>query len=213
MPIETIQLDLKSVDVPDDISRLIQEADQGMDDYYDAGENKGNPNIVPCDPTLFYQALAYITEKDIPIGRVFCEWGSGFGYCGCLAAKLGYESYGIEWDEKLVEYSEEFAAKRGIEVTYLQTSYFPPGYSCYEGAGARELVRPDDSDYRSSSNLFFPHYPGMEQDTGEIDVFFVYPWPSEYEMFQELFEEVASDGAIFLVYYGDGEMCAYRKTL
>lgn len=213
MPIERIELDLTDVEVPPDIAKLIQEADQGMDDYYDAGSNKGNPNIVPCDPTLFYKALAYVTKKDLPIGRVFCEWGSGFGYCGCLAAKLGYESYGIELDEKLVQYSRDFAEKRGLDVTYLETSYFPEGYSCYEGSGARELLRPDDTAGRDSGFHYMPHYEGMDQDTGEIDVFFVYPWPVEYEMFQELFDELSSDSAIFIVYYGDGEICAYRKRV
>ena len=212
MAVEEIKLDLKDILVPPDIATLVLEADQGMDNYYDAGKNKGNPNIVPCDPTLFYKALAYITQKDIPIGRVFCEWGSGFGYCGCLAAKLGYDSFGVELDEKLVAYSEKFAKTRGLDVTYLTTSYFPEGFSCYEGSGGRELITPEETSYRDHSNHFLPIYSGMEHDTGEIDVFFVYPWPTEYEMFLELFDALASDGAIYLVYYGDGEMCAYRKV-
>ena len=52
----------------------------------------------------------------------------------------------------------------------------------------------------------------MDRDTDEIDIFFVYPWPHEHEMMHELFEELASDGAILIAYYGEGEICVYRKT-
>ena len=51
----------------------------------------------------------------------------------------------------------------------------------------------------------------MDIGLDEIDVFFVYPWPGEQEMMLKLFDSVASEDAILIAYYGDQEICIYRK--
>ena len=56
-----------------------------------------------------------------------------------------------------------------------------------------------------------PRYDGMGIGLDEIDVFFVYPWPGEQEMMLKLFQSVASEDAILIAYYGDHEICIYRK--
>jgi len=212
MAINQIDLQLTGIKIPPQVSRYIEAADRMMDDYDDANEYKKRPNFVHCDPILVYSAIAYVTELDLPLGRVFCEWGSGFGMSTCIAALLGYEAYGIEIDPDVVAYSRNLARRQNINATILETSYFPDGFSSYAGSGDDELIVPPEYSRECGDVLHMPRYEGMDRDTDEIDLFFVYPWPKEHEMFQDLFNAVAGDGAVLIAYYGDGEICAYQKV-
>lgn len=212
MALKEIHLNLAAIKPPEEVTRLIRETDEVIDDFYDGIKNRRNPQYVPSDSKLVYAALASVTRQDLPIGRVFCELGSGFGVGTLLASLLGYEAYGIEIDPQLAERSRRLAAERNIAVTILNTSYLPDGYSSYPGVGGEELVPPDQACGGARFNHQASRYPGMDFDTDEIDVFFVYPWPKEQEMMQDLFKAIASDGAILIAYYGDGEICVYQKV-
>ena len=52
----------------------------------------------------------------------------------------------------------------------------------------------------------------MDHSLAEVDLFFVYPWPGEQEMMLKLFDAVAGPDAVLIAYYGDREICLYRKT-
>jgi hypothetical protein len=213
MPVEELSLDISAVELSSEASGLIDEVDRLIDDFDDSGRYRENRSYVPSDGALLYAALAVVTEQDLPIGRVFCELGSGFGLGVCLAATLGYQAYGLEIDGKLVEASRELARRRGLAATMVHGSYFPEGYSQYEGVAGAELVRPEATWHNSGAFHFSPRFEGMDHDTEEIDVFFVYPWPKEHELMQDLFEDISSEGALLIAYYGEGEICVYRKTL
>lgn len=212
MSINQIELRLDGIKMPPEVAKFVEIADRAMDEYDDQHEYKKRPNFVHCDPVLFHAAIACVTEQDLPLGRVFCEWGSGFGMSTCIAALLGYEAYGIEIDPDVVKYSRALAKRQNIDVTILETSYFPEGFSSYTGSGDDELIVPPEYSRAHGDILHMPRYPGMEIDTDEIDLFFVYPWPKEHEMFQDLFKAIAGDGAVLIAYYGDGEICAYQKV-
>ena len=55
-----------------------------------------------------------------------------------------------------------------------------------------------------------PLYDGL--DPGEVDLFFVYPWPGQEEFMMDLFDEVASEDAILLIYQADGETTVHRQS-
>ena len=211
MALEEIELDLSEEDVPADIESVIDESDKCIDAFFAAGENKRAPKYVPSDPVLFYKGLEYVTKNDLPHGRVFCEWGSGFGVCACLAAKLGYESYGLEINPNLAAYSREMADDLGIKVQVLETSYVPEEYESYEGIGGEYLIKNERVDSRYAQVVSELTYEGMDLEIADIDVFFAYPWPMEQEFMQELFDEIAVEGAILICYHKAGEMYAYRK--
>lgn len=213
MAIHQIDLKLAGITPPPEVKRFIAAADRMMDEYDAAHPYREKPNFVHCDPTLLYAALAYVTKLDLTVGRVFCEWGSGFGMGVCLASLLGYQAYGIEIDPDVVRYSRDLARSQNIAVTILETSYFPEGFSSYAGAGDDELILPPGYPEDGSAPRHWPRYEGTDFDTDEIDVFFVYPWPKEHEMMVALFDAVAADGAVLIAYYGDGEICAYQKIM
>ncbi len=211
MAVEEITLNLSGIKVPAHASDLIAEVDRMIDQFDAADGRRRNPNYVPVDALLLYSAMAHVTDLNLPIGRVFCELGSGLGLGACFAAMLGYESYGIEIDPKLVTAARELANRRNLDPRFLCTNYFPDGYSSYPGQGGDELIAPPLVRNRYGDVIEKPCFEGMGHDTDEIDLFFVYPWPKEHEMMQDLFDSIAGDGAILIAYYGDGEICAYRK--
>ena len=214
MAVEEIELKLPATtdhELPDAVARYLEEANRRIDVLFETERNKRTPKFIPSDSELLYAALADVTRRDLPLGRVYCEWGSGLGLGTCLAALLGYEAYGIEIEPTLADISRELAENSGIDVKILEGSYIPEGFESYGGMGGEELVRPEHF-FGGDGESFAPTYEGMPCPTDEIDVFFVYPYPTEQEFMLELFEALAADGAIFLAYYGDGEICCYRKV-
>lgn len=213
MAIREIDLRPSRDPVPPAVSEFIAAANRAIDAYDAHHSYREKPNFVHCDPDQLYRALAYLTSLDLTVGRLFCEWGSGFGMGVCLAAMLGYQSYGIEIDPDVVRFSRELARSGGAEVTILETSWFPEGFSSYPGSGGDELILPPGYPTDGSAPRHWPRYEGMDHDTEEIDLFFVYPWPKEHELMRDLFHAVAGHGALMIAYYGDGEICAYQKLI
>lgn len=188
---------------------FISEADRRCDAFYDQELNKRFPRYVPSEPAQIYAALKFVTEQALPLGNTFVEWGSGFGVATGLAALLGYHATGIEIETQLAQLAIQLLADKGITADILCTSYIPDGFISYDALGGSELERDDSFGQRLEHA---PCYEGMNQDIEEVDVFFVYPWPGEQEMMLKLFDQVAGEGAILIAYYGDQDICLYRKT-
>ena len=106
-----------------------------------------------------------------------------------------------------MDIAESLAEKYQTGAKFIATTYIPEGYISYDHVGGSDIV-PDDSFGHQAEP---PCYDGMDIGLDEIDVFFVYPWPGEQEMMLKLFESVASEDAILITYYGDKEICIYRK--
>ena len=213
MPLEEIELNLRGVELPERASALIEEADRRLDHLFETNRNRRVPRFLPSDPILLHAALDYLTREGIPPGRVFCEWGSGFGVGACLASLLGYQAYGLEIEADLVALAKELASDMGIEVQNLCTSYFPEGYGSYPAQGGAELMVPEPASRWEGAEFAIPAYEGMDHDVDEIDLFYVYPWPGEQEMMHQLFDAVAAEDAVLIAYYGDKDISAYRKIL
>lgn len=215
MPLEEIELSLPlpTAQVPAAVAAWIAESDRRIDEFFHTERNRKLPKYLPSDPDLLFAVLQKITADDLPLGRVFCEWGSGFGVGTGIAALLGYEAWGIEWEEELVGISEQLAADRGVDANFLATSYLPEGYESAEGVGGEILIRdavfthPDEG----SAIAGEVGYTGMDRELSEVDVFYVYPWPYQQEFMHQLFDELAVEGAILITYLGSGEISVWRK--
>jgi hypothetical protein len=207
MAYEQIPYTLEDCELPSSVKAFIDEADRRCDDFYDQKLNKRFPRYVPSEPAQVYAALRHVTKQGLPIGETFVEWGSGFGVGTGFAAILGYEAHGIEIEETLVEKAESLLSDQGLDAAFLPISYIPNGFISYDALSGHDIVR-DDSFGHSVGN---PRYEGMEFDIEEVDLFFVYPWPGEQEMMLKLFDAVAGEGAILVAYYGDRDICLYRK--
>lgn len=198
--------------IPAEVAGFLAEAERRIDAFFASGDNRRIPKYLPSNAAVSYRVLAWLTEADLPLGRVFCELGSGFGVVAGLAAMLGYESYAIEREAKLVDMSCELARDTGVEFTVLQTSYLPEGYEVFRSAGEPGLIIPDCHSDHGRGEYFPPAFEGMPHTTDEIDVYFAYPWPSERHLMQRLFENLACEGAILLLHYGDRELRVFRRV-
>ena len=212
MAVKQISLELATSPPAKGVENLLVESEKRIDAFFDSGANKRMPRYLPSDPMVVYRALEYVTKADLPLGRVFCEWGSGFGVATCMASLLGYEAYGIEWEESLVELSRELAEDLEIPAKVLHTSYLPEGFETFDAVGTTELIVPEYYSGTGDGGEFAPSYEGMDIPTDEVDVYYVYPWPGEQGMMLQMFDVLACEGALFVIYLGDGEVGAWMKV-
>lgn len=206
MPLQEIHLDLAPCEVPAAVAGLIAEAGKRTGDFYDAGLGRRFPRYVPSDPLVFHRALVGLEDSGLLRGKVFCEWGCGFGIATAIASLLGFESYGIEIEPELADFATRLAGDLGIPLEILNLSYFPDGFEESEGLGGKDLITPARTATRGTV-LATPTYDGLDPD--EVDLFYVYPWPGQEELMFELFTALSSPGAILLMYLGEGEIAAH----
>jgi len=214
MAIEEIDMEGPEARVSDKVARLIETCSRGWERFFADNDGHQAPRFVPSVPERVFAVLEEVTTRNLPSNRVFCEWGSGFGTATCMASLLGYEAYGLESEEELVRLSRAIARRLGIPVEILCTSIFPEGYDSYSRVDGAALVTPESlSDHNDNDEDRGPlRYDGMDIDIAEIGLFFVYPWPEEQELIQQLFDVVAMEGAILVVYHTDKEIRVFRKV-
>lgn len=210
MSLEQLNFISKPCEIPDEVTAMLTEAEQRCDAFFEAGLDRRYPRYLPSNPEKVFAAIATLKESGLLRGNVFCEWGSGFGIATCMASLIGFESYGIEIEDGLVELSTQLARDLNIPTEYLCTSYLPEGYEECEGIGGKDLLPPQATTSGRSTIDTTPLYDGLNPD--EVDLFFVYPWPGQEEFMMDLFNEVASEDAILLIYQADGETTAHRRS-
>ena len=210
MSLEQLNVISKPCEIPDEVTAMLAEAEQRCDAFFEAGLDRRYSRYLPSNPEKVFAAIATLKESGILRGDVFCEWGSGFGIATCMASLLGFKAYGIEIEDGLVKLSTELAQDLSIPAEYLCTSYLPEGYEECEGIGGKDLLPPQATTSGGAIIDTTPLYDGL--DPGEVDLFFVYPWPGQEEFMMELFDEVASEDAILLIYQADGETTVHRRS-
>lgn len=209
MAYEEIDYEPVSAELPPRFYKLVEAAEARFDEFYKQQLNKRYPRYIASEPDQVYAALKWVTDRGLVQDRKFVEWGSGFGIATCMAALLGYEATGIELRAGLVDIARELARSQSIEANFICTSYIPEGYIEYEIAGGTDLSIDESFGYQLEGG---PVYRGEEDlDIEEVDLFYAYPWPGEQEMMLKLFDALAGVDAIMIAYYGDREICLYRK--
>lgn len=211
MAIEELSLNLKSDQMPAAVTTMLAEAERRCDEFFESGLGRRYPRYLPSDPAIVYSAMASLKESGDLRGNVFCEWGCGFGIATCMASLIGYEAYGIELEPGLAELATRLAADLDISAEILCTSFLPEGYEECQGVGGKDLLVPEATTTATRGERVdtTPIYDGL--DPGEVDLFFVYPWPGQEEFVMDLFDAVSSEDAILLVYHSDGEINAYLR--
>src|SRR5207245_474340 len=100
------------------------EADRRIEQFQTAGRV---PGFVASDFERAYRVLRDLAAADLAPGKLFCEWGSGFGVVACLAAMLEFDACGIEIDGALVGEAQQLADDFDLPVQFVRGSFIPNG--------------------------------------------------------------------------------------
>ena len=205
MSLQEIPLSLHPAYASVEIDQLIVEARRRADAFHASGLGKRFPKYVPSDHELVHAAMATLIRDEKLSGRVFCEWGCGFGVTTGIASLLGMEAHGIEIEDGLADQAESLWDDLGIEAELHRCSYLPDGFEVSEGVGGADLIVPESTSGGALGTALLYE----ELDPESVDLFFAYPWPGEEQMMMDLFAAIAADEATLLLYTSDGEITAY----
>jgi hypothetical protein len=188
--------------LPAAVRSFLASAHRRIDAWFARPEYRGAHGFIPSDYELVWRTLSGL-RRDQPDARHLLEWGSGFGVVVGLGALLGFEASGIEVDRGLVAASRELLAEHRLRATIAEGSFVP-----------EDLVAKDrlaDAETRTVLDAA-DAYDDLRADLQDFDVVFAYPWPTEEELYCDVFARGADHGAVLLTYSRAEGMRAYRKT-
>jgi len=192
MALESLSVPIRRRPIPPSIEQFLQDADDRVNDYLANGRTRV-AGFVPCDFVAAWHTLRAISDRNLAVGDMFCEWGSGFGVVACLASLLGFDAFGIEIEERLIDESRSLAEAHGLPVDFGLGSFIPEGT-------AHVLDEEYSSESFWLSDDTAPAYDELGFWPEDFDVVFAYPWPNEETAIERIFDETAGTGALLLTY-------------
>jgi hypothetical protein len=200
MPLADLDLPAVCKVLPGDVRSFLREADRRIDRFQLTSRI---PAFVPSDFGASYGILKQLAGSWVKPGRLFCEWGSGFGVVACLAAMLEFDACGIEIEAELVDAAQQLADDFSLPVQFIQGSFVPPGgEACTANEdGFAWLTTQSDSTHEEL---------GLAPD--DFTIIFAYPWPDEEKATADLFERFAGAGAVLVTYDSASNFRVRRKT-
>ena len=184
--------------LPRDVRAFIREAGRRVERFQ---RSSPVPGFVASDFAGAYRRLRSVAATVPTPGRLFCEWGSGFGVVAGLAALLEFDAYGIEAEGALVEAARGLAADFGLDATFAHGSFIPPGYD----------VLADGDEFAWLTTEAASGHRALGLDPDDFDVTFAYPWPDEEQLAEDLFERYARPGAVLVTYHGADDLRLRQK--
>src|SRR6266571_5425895 len=124
MPLADLDLLISRTALPCDVRSFLREAERRIDRFQLTCQI---PAFVPSEFEFAYNVLQALASAAPTFGRLFCEWGSGFGVVSCLAAMLEFDACGIEIEESLVDAARRLADDFGLPVEFTRGSFIPQG--------------------------------------------------------------------------------------
>ena len=205
MTLNRIEFDYESVTTPGEIVAFLKAVDDLVEQHRvnTATRFRG---FVPSDYVTIYRCLEAVYDSHLLCGDRFCEWGSGVSVVASLAAMIGYESYGIEYDSHLCAVAEGIREDFDVPVELVNGSFIPEG--------VEDLI--DDAFATQDGELALHTEPDrayqeMGYGINDFDLIFSYPWPNDADLTREIFDRCAARGAMLLAYYDDDSIALYRR--
>lgn len=201
--LETIPLEPDWDPPSDDAARLIERATTLEDRYLMDHAKAPESNYHSSNFAMLHHAFAEIVAQKLASGAGrLLEWGSGMGVAASLWAMRGGESWGIESEAELVELSNSLAQTFQLNARFVLGNFVPP--EAWERVDALD----DTSQMVRSGPV---GYSQMPYSIDDFDIVFVYPWPGERRLMQDIFDFTARPGALLLMFLGADELLLQRK--
>lgn len=155
-------------------------------------------SFVPAEYDRVLVALVALRQP----GLRFLEWGSATGVIAVMADLLGYEAYGIELDERLVDIAVGTAARYASGARFVVGSFLPEGY----------VWRPRDGDGRTGTlGVGASGYLRLGRPLDDFDLVFGYPWGGEEALMHDLMRVHGAPDAGFLLQRLSGDVELLRR--
>jgi len=182
---------------------FLSDAAARIDAFFETRWQDPIVGFVPSEFAAVWPVLAALAERDLAPGRLFCEWGCGFGVVAGLAAKLGFEAHGIEIEADLVDAARRLLADHRIVAQLACGSFVPPG--------GEELARiKAEMAWLVTGGADGHALLGRSAD--EWDVVFAYPWPGEEHVVERIFERFAAPRALLVTHRSERGTRVQRKV-
>ena len=195
MPLIDLEPPRSDAPLPADVRAFLREAARRIRIFQ---RDAHVPSFVPSDFGRVYGVLRELAANNLGPGRLFCEWGSGFGVIACLAAMLDFDAFGIEVEGELVDAARRLAEDFGLPVEFAHGSFVPHG-------------TPTDGEYVWLTLDAADAHEELGLGAEDFGVIFVYPWPDEEGLTQHIFEKHAAPGAVLVTYHGGEDFTLRRK--
>lgn len=205
MQLEQLPLATDEEPLPAEVATFLANAQSRIDRWFARPEHQAGFGFIPSDYEQVWRALAAI-RREHPDCRRLLEWGSGFGVVAGLGAILGMDAHGIEIDGELIPAATELLTEHDLTATMVQGSFVPMELA---ESGLDEMGL-DDLETRTV--LDQPDaYDDLGRNLDDFELVFAYPWPTEEELYLELFRRGADYGAILLTWSNLEGPRAHRK--
>jgi len=202
MALQEVELNLQPGGVSGEVQEFIAEAQERIDAFVERCRDDPVPGFVPCGFVEVQSALEAIATGKMAPGRHFCEWGAGFGVASCLASMLGFEAYGIEIEDELVEEARSLASDFGLDVEFTSGNFVPR-----QGEDQADVLA--ESAWLAMGGRDGHEELGLAPE--DFDLIFSYPWPGK-DVIMKLFDRQAATGSLLLLYLRLEGTRLYRKT-
>jgi hypothetical protein len=203
MALTTVELTLQRIPLPGNVSDFILWAQRRIDDFTESSRSEPIPAFVPSDFASAWRSLEAIDRLGLATGRLFCEWGSGFGVVTGLAALTEFDACGIEIEPTLVEEARRLAEEFHLPCEFACGSFIPDD--------AEEIaLNPSEMAWLSTDAP--DAYAELQLNVDDFDVIYAYPWPDEQDILGDLFDQFAADGALLCTFESPDEVLVRRKV-
>ncbi|QDV26102.1 type 2 periplasmic-binding domain-containing protein [Aureliella helgolandensis] len=170
--------------------------------YWDQFPQKPLPQYIECDFNLVASALTECVQRDLIDGRLFVEWGCGFGVVTGVAGILGLDAIGVEAEPFLCEEGRKLLKDNQVDAEIWQGNFLP--------RGAKRLAE-DTDPLVSLTHDLEPAYDSYDMPLEDFAIVFAYPWPGEEHFLRLVFDRFARSGALLLMFRGPYHIELYRK--
>jgi len=197
-----VKIDPIQAPLPRDVEAFLNDAQRRVDEFLEERSTDRKLGFFPSDYPLVYTFLDAVRQLDTHACSL-CEWGSGFGVVAGLGAFLGFSSCGIEIDPRLNRRARRLLREHRLDVEILEGSFIP-----------EEFAHTAPWSSTQTSTIFCGAGSNDEVDVtiDDFDVIFAFPWPNEEEVFCELFQRFAANGALLMTYHALDDVHVYRKV-
>lgn len=162
--------------------------------------------LLLSDAVAFSAGLKTLRRHQCLRGRRFCEWGSGIGLMTALAALEGFDAVGIEAEPVLVNAAQKAFPQAVRGPRFMEGSFVPVA------AAERFRVVGTYGATVWEPSLDPDPYAALGLDCAEIDLVYAYPWPREIPLYETLFAQCASPGALLWLYVHGGPPRLLRQS-